>query len=250
MSLSVGGFEDGLAGIRGIGAFLVKGEEAKAMKSPMRSDDDQPLVEHEAQPEKRRKTDQGGIERFFPTTEEGRDDHDDPDRDIPREDGASLFVDDAQSYVDGGPSHGRSEPSDTAAHPVGATPVPAITTPGLWDRFTDHDQQDNGVSHHGQSSVTDYFCDRCGRSIGKTEAEEHQDWHFAVDLEKEETRSVPVRPTQDLSSDKNTATKTQSSSAPFRGKEGTPSRKLGSVSRGGAGRGKVEKGQSRLAFGR
>ena len=74
LSLAVGGFEDGITGNRGIGSFLVKGEEAKALEVPSRSNTATP-VQDEGRPEKRRKVDdQGAIGRFFKT--ESTEEHD------------------------------------------------------------------------------------------------------------------------------------------------------------------------------
>lgn len=63
LSLSVGGFEDGITGNMGIGTFLIKGDEARASKAASHvSPPDPPL--HEPQ-EKRRRVEDPGIERFF-----------------------------------------------------------------------------------------------------------------------------------------------------------------------------------------
>lgn len=66
LSLSVGGFEDGVSGTRGIGTFLVRGDEAKSMAAlPGHDDPSAPLTE-EGRPEKRRKlVDEPTIQRFF-----------------------------------------------------------------------------------------------------------------------------------------------------------------------------------------
>lgn len=65
LSLSVGGFEDGVTGNRGIGSFLVRGEEAKSLESLSRSHTPTPVPE-ESRPGKRRRLDDGSsIGRFF-----------------------------------------------------------------------------------------------------------------------------------------------------------------------------------------
>ncbi|KAI1080518.1 sister chromatid cohesion protein Eso1 [Whalleya microplaca] len=73
LSLSVGGFEDGVTGNMGIGAFLLKGDEARGSKSTTRD----PSMESSAheRPEKKRRVDNPGIQRFFPKRENsfGRD---------------------------------------------------------------------------------------------------------------------------------------------------------------------------------
>jgi DNA polymerase eta len=62
ISLSVGGFEDGVTGNMGIGAFLLTGDEAKAMKSTVREDT---ATAEPLRPEKRRRVDNMGIDRFL-----------------------------------------------------------------------------------------------------------------------------------------------------------------------------------------
>ncbi|KAI1479824.1 DNA/RNA polymerase [Daldinia eschscholtzii] len=67
LSLSVGGFEDGVIGNRGISAFLVKGDEARELKGASREASAE-LSVHE-RPEKKRRVDNPGIQRFFPKRE-------------------------------------------------------------------------------------------------------------------------------------------------------------------------------------
>ena len=74
LSLSVGGFEDGVQGNRGIGSFLVKGDEAKALEAersnsatPVHGDDGAP-------PAKRRRTEKADIGRFFGRGDSGGND--------------------------------------------------------------------------------------------------------------------------------------------------------------------------------
>ncbi|OOQ89786.1 putative sister chromatid cohesion protein (Eso1) [Penicillium brasilianum] len=80
-----------------------------------------------------------------------------------------------------------------------------------------------------------YTCDRCSRSIPELEREEHDDWHFAKDLEVQERQEARDAQPQ--------SRPTPSSSAP----RGSSTRARGG--RGGrGGRGKPERGQMRLAF--
>jgi DNA polymerase eta len=63
LSLSVGGFEDGIPGNMGIGAFLLKGDEARVSKVISR---DSPLDLSMDEPqEKKRRLESPGIQRFF-----------------------------------------------------------------------------------------------------------------------------------------------------------------------------------------
>lgn len=75
LSLSVGGFEDGVSGNMGIASFLVKGEEAKVLNSAVRGSD--AVSEMHDRPEKRRRTEDGGISRFFSKTESTDEQYDD-----------------------------------------------------------------------------------------------------------------------------------------------------------------------------
>lgn len=81
-------------------------------------------------------------------------------------------------------------------------------------------------------AVPNYTCDRCSRSIPELEREEHDDWHFAKDLETQERQEA--RDTQRQS-------RPAASPSTWRG---SGSRNRGSRS----GRGKPERGQMRLAF--
>ncbi|KAI0012054.1 sister chromatid cohesion protein Eso1 [Xylariaceae sp. FL0662B] len=64
LSLSVGGFENGVTGNMGIGAFLLKGDEARESKSTSH-DPSMESSSHEP-PEKKRRVENPGIQRFFP----------------------------------------------------------------------------------------------------------------------------------------------------------------------------------------
>ncbi|KAI1466566.1 DNA/RNA polymerase [Daldinia caldariorum] len=68
LSLSVGGFEDRITGNKGISAFLLKGDEARELKGTSREASAEPSV-HE-RPEKKRRVENPGIQRFFPKREE------------------------------------------------------------------------------------------------------------------------------------------------------------------------------------
>ncbi|KAI0017887.1 sister chromatid cohesion protein Eso1 [Xylariomycetidae sp. FL0641] len=74
LSLSVGGFEDGVTGNMGIGAFLLKGDEVRGSRVTSREPSMRPLL-HEPSAKKRR-VGNSGIQRFFAKKEpsSGRDD--------------------------------------------------------------------------------------------------------------------------------------------------------------------------------
>lgn len=66
LSLSVGGFEDGIKGNMGIDAFLVKGEEAESLRCT--APESRPASTGPERPAKKRRVEDGGIHRFFAKT--------------------------------------------------------------------------------------------------------------------------------------------------------------------------------------
>ncbi|KAL5343504.1 hypothetical protein BJX70DRAFT_170938 [Aspergillus crustosus] len=90
-----------------------------------------------------------------------------------------------------------------------------------------HTAADISLDDQGEQLPTStYMCSRCGKAIQAEEKDEHNDWHFAKDLEAEERQA------------------TRESQLPSRA---APSASRAKASRGG--RGRSEKGQTRLAFG-
>ncbi|KAG5793239.1 hypothetical protein H9Q69_007717 [Fusarium xylarioides] len=219
LSLSVAGFEDGVKGNMGIGAFLVKGEEAEALRSSI-PDNRQYSTGPEPSAKKRRVED-GGIQRFFskrPSTDHERtpltDSH------TPGEDpkDSSLPSDPTQKTLSFATKHDYEAPheSDLTMHESHASP---------W-----HESAFDVQVDQQQHSLTDVVCSRCKASFADPEAlQSHRDWHMAKDLQDAER----VKPTfaERQPAARNSAQKTQ----------GTTSRR----SRGG----KLEQGQSRLKFG-
>lgn len=81
LSLSVGGFEDGVSGNKGIDTFLLKGDEAKAlMDPPLRSNTTTPIQDEQRSEKRRRLNDPSSITRFFPK-EDSTGDHEDQSTD-------------------------------------------------------------------------------------------------------------------------------------------------------------------------
>ncbi|KAJ5461371.1 uncharacterized protein N7458_002923 [Penicillium daleae] len=100
------------------------------------------------------------------------------------------------------------------------------------------DQDDTGLPVEASELEADgntmpqYTCDRCSRPIPEHEREEHDDWHFAKDLELQERQE---------------ARDAQQQSRPAA--SSSSSRGSGTRGKGGRGsRGKPERGQMRLAF--
>ncbi|KAK0753595.1 DNA/RNA polymerase [Schizothecium vesticola] len=147
LSLSIGGFEDGITGNMGIGAFLVKGPEAQVLKATTRSAFEPGGAGDTVQPpEKRRRTDEGGIQRFLTK------------REANREADARLGSDVAAPR--GGASSGSEHMPGVTVRPSGP---------------------------HHQAPVAAHLCSRCPAGFASPEeSREHQDWHFAKDLHEQE----------------------------------------------------------------
>lgn len=163
LSLSVGGFDEGVTGNMGIGAFLVKGEEAQSLKRNDRDASDE--LQPDRPLEKQRKLNQtSSIQQFF-SKHAAKAPGNKPSQDF-----ASR----------------ESESSDTLHKPVGDIfiskgPAGAIDAGQLSD---DH--------HHDnpQKAIAAYLCDRCEASFQDAQALQcHQDEHYAKDLQQEERGS-------------------------------------------------------------
>ena len=221
LSLSVGGFEDGATGNRGIGGFLVKGEEAKAVNASIRQIERQSSREEKGgHPSKRRKVEDGGIQRFFgrrETDEEERDAESSSEeiRAVPRSSSVPFTTDGDVEPITKEVSLPSHDPPAEASSP---DPVPPLH----------------------QSSLDTFFCQKCQTNLPADDQAEHEDWHFAKELQASDRATQP-RPAV-------TATH------PVSGLVG-PSKKTKSVKpqrepRKPGGGGGAEKGQSKLVFGR
>jgi DNA polymerase eta len=209
LSLSVGGFEDGVSGNMGIGAFLVKGEHAKALSGDTRESD---MPESGVgRPEKRRRVEAAsGIQRFFKT--DSTDEHDD---DFSAQDLPSMDDDLAE---EGNPDLNDGEKAVAVPRQNDAA--------GSFERFL---PTIGGPSLH-QDHITNYICARCSQALESSDAlQSHQDWHFAKDLQDEDRGqgAQQAKPSSIPASKKST---------------GATGKKKNT-------RGKPEKGQSKLTFG-
>lgn len=152
LSLSVGGFEDGVTGNMGIGAFLVKGEEAKELHANSR----EPTTEPQERAEKRRRVDAPSISKFF--RKESSSDSVDAQEVKDQSDDACVFESDA-SY-DHILAKQRTEMAGGCS-------------------------KDETEQH--QPAITEYMCSRCNANLQDAEdLRSHHDWHFAKDLQEEE----------------------------------------------------------------
>ncbi|RDW62217.1 putative DNA polymerase kappa [Coleophoma cylindrospora] len=163
LSLAVGGFEEGVAGNMGIGAFLVKGEQAKALNN-MPPQEPSHSVAPADRPGKRRKLDNTGISRFFPKSD-SMDEHDD-------EYGQDSEAAVDEETLDRQHSHSIDAYEEASGSTIGANTLQ--------------------TSPH-QHRITEYMCNRCNMALESAEElQSHQDWHFAKDLQDEDNRRPGV----------------------------------------------------------
>jgi len=199
LSLSVGAFEDRVTKNRAIDGFLLRGEQAKANSGFSTRDvetgdlsDDQPFNV------KRRKVEDNGIRRFF-----GKPSAADPE-----------LSSNEQPQSESGPMHS----TETVSHGV----CEAVPNPRLEGSLNPSDDIPPGF----------YLCENCSQPILEGGRVEHDDWHFAKELELQERElarasvSLP-RPTNPHSNPN------------ARSRGGRNSRSSN----------KTEKGQTRLTFG-
>ncbi|KAK5123808.1 hypothetical protein LTR85_002444 [Meristemomyces frigidus] len=259
LSLSVGGFEDGVTNNKGIGGFLVRGDEAKALNAgPVRQDSGERRLETPPPSKKRRVGESGGsgISRFFGAYARQESTGSEPDREQ-GEDGEAMFPehepyegDDEQQ--DSGPASGLHDeagdneaPVDPLAPPPSAQPDQPRSSPpepSPFDRMhppsgtgPDMVDRDTSKSTLRQSSIDTYFCDRCITQIPLEDKAEHKDFHFAQDLQDQQ--SSPARPPPKPVPPAKPAAGPASAAGKGRGR-GRPPATLG-----------PERGQKRLAFG-
>ncbi|KAJ4349208.1 DNA-directed DNA polymerase eta rad30 [Ascochyta clinopodiicola] len=260
LSLSVGGFEDGPKNNAGIGGFLVRGDQAKAMMSS-----DRHLNRNEP-PAKRRRT-KGNIADFFGArddkkkdfdaaravlmkahsestmdeTEEDIEDHDDADalEDI-RSDEVTRPITPTLAHQDTREEQNRSNT------PPSAQPRAPSRSPPAHQRIQEEDAPVTPAPRpnrpeQAQQTLDMFFCSRCNIHMPKAEEAEHIDYHFALDLSKEmrqEERNPP------------SAVKDRGTSKPSRGRGRPPGSGVGRGGGRGGGPSAGEKGQKTLAFGR
>lgn len=222
ISLSVGGLEDGPTGNRGIGSFLVKGEEAKALRSSSRDVENHGSINENGRPEKRRRIDDGSIQRFFTKQDSSKGEYDE-------EYGAPQDSPILRAEV---PL--RHDEEATASNDDGS-PLEVLKN---MDDLVPQNTTSPADTPHPSKSASTYLCSKCNASLPLTSQPEHEDWHFAKDLQANDRSVLPT-----ASSAKTTATDSTIGGSK---KAATVGAKRGPKKPGGT----AEKGQKRLAFGR
>ncbi|KAH8648393.1 impB/mucB/samB family protein [Xylariales sp. PMI_506] len=161
LSLSVGGFEDGISGNMTIGSFLLKGEEAIGLKPNSRAPTEEPGVQVESRPDKKRRIETPNIQSFF-------------QKEITLEDTRN------NGAADNGVSVGQYAAKATSSRPYPASERDDMLTVEAFTKMKGH-----------QAAITDYMCSRCHASLEDSEAlQNHMDWHMAKDLQEDEERGV------------------------------------------------------------
>lgn len=316
LSLSVAGFEEGISGNQGIGGFLVRGDEAKAMQANalLRNDSEGSGLDVSAhRPSKRKRVESVGIDRFFTAKtvkDESIGESEPGEEEQPKQD--QVNARDAEHWLEHQHQHQQEHQheheqkpghehdykleeadqalwlSDSVQSEEGEEVVaPQLSSPPatLWPEPTDFDDvpsaqprqstaprrppepimsdfvssdiDDEPFPRRGPSPPTSYTCSQCQKRVLVAEQPEHEDWHFARDLQTEERKAASTPSAISTSTSKGTSTSTSTSrpSQPLKSPRGR-GRPPGSASSraGGLGlataRAEKEKGQSRLDFGR
>ncbi|PBP23473.1 hypothetical protein BUE80_DR005602 [Diplocarpon rosae] len=177
LSLSVGGFEDGVVGNMGISAFLVKGDEARALHASAKESN--AVEPAPGRAEKRPRLDAtAGIHRFLVKPDSTEEHHED-------------F---------GAPNHGTdmrlAEPPD--AERDEADPASTTSLPPFPEAVRSHQESLLPASPPApRPLLTDLRCARCTQALESADAlHSHQDWHFAKDLQDEERGRAAPQPAQ------------------------------------------------------
>ncbi|CAN8100082.1 unnamed protein product [Discula destructiva] len=160
LSLSVGGFDEGVTGNMGIGAFLVKGEEAQALKRHYRDDSGEPQTDRPSL-KQRRPNLTTGIQNFF----------------------SKQPAKSRSETASPGPASCESEGSGTLHWRLGD-----INCSALPKGLANAEQLGDGDHHDDvQGLITPHVCDRCKAGFDDAgELQCHQDEHFAKDLQEKE----------------------------------------------------------------
>lgn len=214
LSLSVGGFEDGVTNNRAIDSFWVRGQRVMTNET-YAAKDHELLSEISGEPQlvlplptaKRRKIDGDGIRRFFTN----------------------------KAPVTDSPISPSDDPQQCAGY---AGPEPANASEPMAKEEDDNlsNLHEDLFDPSGEAAPPPgvYICSQCKQLILEDERIEHEDWHFAKELERQERLAASTG-----------GTSSTSLSRPNNGTGPSNARSRG----GRSGRGRTEKGQKRLTFG-
>ena len=167
LSLSVGGFEDGITGNMGIGSYLVKGDEAKLMKSTMHGSEDISRT----RPEKRKRIDKTGLRVQRLSKTDSAEEHD-------------------EEFGAEGPVEGDTILKNKALE--SAEDINLKASARKDSREGSGNLTMNSTRLH-QQSISAYLCNCCSKTFDSAEElQGHQDWHFAKALREEDRNQATV----------------------------------------------------------
>lgn len=182
LSLSVGGFEEGVTGNKGIGGFLVRGPEAKIMNATR----SRGTLEGETEGlpnAKRRRLGDDNISRLLGAPkkdgQEGSMGEDDDDDGLPTDE-------------ENRDQHEHDQHLEDYSHALIASD-PYASLPSIQNQSStgDIDEHDSERPPY-QRTLHMYQCERCSLRLPSDEKAEHEDFHFAQDLQN--SHSSPLRP--------------------------------------------------------
>ncbi|KAF1354952.1 hypothetical protein BDV97DRAFT_366160 [Delphinella strobiligena] len=164
LSLSVSGFEEGVTNNMGITGFLVRGEDAKSIAAAAAAG---PESHRAGTPPttKRRKANDGSIQRFFSVPNVTRESTGDTEREDQHDRVEHRVSEEATQLPPSSPAEETGHDSETSStnHPIG-----------------------NDIRLRTADDAEQYTCARCDRSLQVIDQGEHEDWHFAKDLQAKE----------------------------------------------------------------
>lgn len=164
LSLSVGGFEEGVTNNMGITGFLVRGEDARSIAAAAAAGSESRRA-GTPPPTKRRKANEESIQRFFGVPNITRESTGDTEREDQHDVEHKVSEEEIQSPPSSSAEEtGHESKTSSTNHPVG-------NATRLRTAAADAEQ---------------YTCTRCDRSFQIIEQGEHEDWHFAKDLQAKE----------------------------------------------------------------
>ena len=174
LQLSVGGFEEGPTGNRGISGFLVRGEEAKAIAASTHGDSHHGSGSEDNQQAKRRRTDDRALPSLFARQNTSHEDAENS-TDAAEHSTSDLIKSSSPFQV-------AKDLSDSEIHKERVDGQRGLKVDGS-DKVSQ--------PRTNQSSITSYFCDRCKSLLPAAEKDEHEDWHFARDLQTQDRATPP-----------------------------------------------------------
>ncbi|KAL9098713.1 MAG: hypothetical protein Q9163_005681 [Psora crenata] len=176
LQLSVGGFEEGPTGNRSIGGFLVRGDEAKAMTTSKGEDNRHASPGDNNQPVKRRKIDNCRLPTLLARQNSSHD----------SSGNGSDVADDSVELIDRFSS--PREADQWFRDGVDAQTLDTVAGGVNGDSLGPQGGNARDPKHQlkKQALIEAYYCERCKSTWPAEQREEHEDWHFAKELQAQE----------------------------------------------------------------